>query len=237
MQNCSYCKSHSLVWDWANGDIVCTKCGTINQEKFIDDRSYYKDHEDHEHNEPKVIDKKINNLVSSVNSVLYNGMVDDTSVMSERVEDKCCQIHNNKLTSADIVAGVYACEKGLTAKELCVTMNVKPNRFWKSVKTDFIWDERLIDIIKRTVYRCVNIDKNKEWLVIKCAIKIINKIKNSPEIQNIKPNKLAISLVYIGCKCQNINLDKRDFAKDYGISIETLHNHENVIQRILQKNI
>lgn len=240
-QSCRDCNSSKLVWDWANGDIVCTSCGLVNEERFIDDRCNYKYHEDHEPREPKtIVSKKIDNIVDAINTTLYNGMVDDTTVISERVQN-VYEKHSNednieKITKADVVAGVYTCEKGLTARELCTTMNVKAKSFWKSVKSDqIVWEQRLLDIVKRNVYNCANIEKDKEWNVIKYSSKIIDKIMNSAEVQNIRLDRLAISLMYIACKCDNLKFDKKEFVKLYGISLETLYRHEHIIQTILER--
>lgn len=235
MSSCEHCKSDRLVWDWANGDIVCTSCGTITQERFVDDNHYYKDYEDHEYSEKKTIDRKVNNVVCTINSVLYNGMVDDTNAISEKIQHSYENV-DKKITTADIVAGIYTCEKGLTAKELCITMNVKPKKFWKSVKNDVVWEHRLLDIIKRLVYEAVKFDSKEEWKVIKNSMKIIEKIKKFPEVQNIKTDKLAISLIYIACKCGNVLWDKKEFLTNFRISFETLQRHEHIIQAILKKH-
>lgn len=233
-QICSDCKSDKLVWDWANGDVVCTSCGLVNQERFIDDRFCYKDYEDHEYKETKIRDKNVDKVVSIINSVLYNGMIDDSNIMAERIK-YTCENNNKKITTADVVAGVYSCEKGMTAQELCTTMNVKPKKFWKSVKKDVVWEHRLLDIIKRLVYENAKFERKEEWPVIKCSRKIIDRIKNSTEVQNIKTDKLAISIVYIACRCEKIVYDKKEFVKYYKISFETLKKHENIIQAILKK--
>jgi transcription initiation factor TFIIIB Brf1 subunit/transcription initiation factor TFIIB len=233
-QICSDCKSDKLVWDWANGDVVCTSCGLVNQERFIDDRFCYKDYEDHEYKETKTIDKKVDNVVSTINSVLFNGMISDTNILAEKIQHT--YENNKKITTADVVAGVYSCEKGMTAQDLCATMNVKPKKFWKSVKKDVVWEHRLLDIIKRLVYENVKFIKKEGWSVIKCTMKIIEKIKSSSEVQNIKTNKLAISLIYIACVCEKITYDKKEFVELYRISLETLKKHEHIIQTILKKN-
>lgn len=230
MQSCKHCKSDRLVWDWANGDVVCTSCGTINQEKFIDDNCYYRDYEDHDYKEQKTINKSVDKCVSDINAMFFNGMIDDTSRISESIQNMC---DKPKVSKADVVAGVYSCEKGLTANELCTNMNVKSSKFWKSVKKDTVWENRLLDIIKRLVYGCCDIETNDHYKVIKCARKIVDIIKPSPEVQNIKPNKLAISLIYVACTCEKICLDKKKFVKLFGMSVETLHRHEQIIQTIL----
>lgn len=237
MQTCNHCQSDRLIWDWANGDVVCTSCGTINQEKFIDDKCYYRDFEDHEYKETKLIDKSVNKYVSDVNTIFYNGMIDDTSRITENIQSMCESNKNtkNKISKADIVAGVYVCEKGLTAKELCTNMNVKTNKFWKSVKKDTIWENRLLDIIKRLVYGCVEFETKNHWIIIKCARKIIDRIKSSPELQNIKPDRFAVSLIYVACDCEKLSLNKKKFVKLFGMSLETLLKHENIIQTILTK--
>jgi hypothetical protein len=161
-------------------------------------------------------------------------MVDDTNAISEKVQHLYENV-DKKITTADIVASVYTCEKGLTAKELCVIMNVKPKKLWKSVKSDIVWEHRLLDIIKRLVYEAVKFDSKEEWKVIKNSMKIIEKIKNFPEVQNIKTDKLAISRIYIACKCGNIIWDKKEFLTNFRISFETLQRHEHIIQAILKK--
>jgi transcription initiation factor TFIIIB Brf1 subunit/transcription initiation factor TFIIB len=39
---CNSCNTDiNLVWDWANGDVVCRGCGLVVEERFIDDRPPY----------------------------------------------------------------------------------------------------------------------------------------------------------------------------------------------------
>ena len=235
-QICSDCKSDKLVWDWANGDVVCTSCGLVNEERFIDDRFCYKNHEDHEYTETMIIDKKVEQVVSTINSALYNGIIDDTNIITERIQHNY-ENNNKKITTADVVANVYSCEKGVTAHELCTTMNVKPKTFWKSVKNDVVLEKRLLDIIKRKVYENVKFEKKEEWPIIKCSMKIIERIKNSSVVQNIKTDKLAISIVYIACKCEKISCDKKEYVAQYRISLETLKRHEYIIQEILKRSM
>ena len=235
MQVCNHCKSDRLVWDWANGDVVCSACGTINQEKFIDDRCYYRDYEDHDYKETKSINKNIDKVMSDVNAIFHNGMIDDTSKIAENVQIMYDTNTTKRISKADAVAGVYACEKGLTAKELCTNMNVKSSKFWKSVKRDTVWESRLLDIIKRNVYGCNEIETKHHWALIKCSRKIIDIIKSSPEIQNIKPDRFAISLIYVACNCEKICLNRKKFVKLFGMSLETLLRHEHIIQTILTK--
>jgi transcription initiation factor TFIIIB Brf1 subunit/transcription initiation factor TFIIB len=235
MQTCNHCQSDRLVWDWANGDVVCTSCGTINQERFIDDKCNYRDYESHECKEPKVINKNLNKVVSDVNTIFYNGMIDDTSKITENIQSMCDNNTTAKVSKADIVASVYACEKGLTAKELCTNMNVKSNKFWKSVKNDTVWENRLLDIIKRLVYGCDEFDTKNHWVIIKSARKIIDRIKSSPELQNLKPDRFAVSLIYVACNCEKLCQNKKKFVKLFGMSLETLLKHEHIIQTILTK--
>jgi len=234
MQSCYHCNCFNLVWDWHDGDIVCTSCGTVNQERFIDDNCFYKDYENHDYKEPKLVNKKVDNVVSTINTIFFNGMIDDTSRITDKIQNSN-EIDNNKISKADIVACVYDNEKGLTSKELCINMNIKPNKFWKSVKKDIIWEHRLLDIIKRLVYSCYDIDAKQHWTVIKCARNIIDRIKYSTELQNIKPDKFAISLIYVACQCEKVMFNKKDFIKIFGISNETLKKHEHIIQTILEK--
>lgn len=233
-QICSDCKSDKLVWDWANGDVVCTSCGLVNEDRFIDDRFCYKNYEDHEYEEPNIIDKKVDKVVSTINSILKNGIIDDSNTIAQKVQHTF-EDNNKRITTADIVAGVYSCEKGMTAQDLCTTMNIKPKKFWKAVKHDIVWEQRLLDIIKRLVYENVKFDKKQEWPIIKYSMKIIERIKNSTEIQNIKTDKLAISIIYIACKCEKITYDKKEFVNVYRISLETLKRHEYIVQTVLKK--
>lgn len=233
-QICSDCQSDKLVWDWANGDVVCTSCGLVNEERFVDDRFCYQNYQDHEQ-ETKMIDKHVGKVVSTINTVLYNGMIDDTSVMTDRIQhiyDK----NDKKPSTVDVVANVYSCGKGMIAHELCTQLNIKPKTFWKSVKGDVVWEERVIDLVKRLVYENARFDKKEEWPIIKCSMKIVERIKDSSEIQNIKTDKLAITIIYIACLCQKKLYDKKEFVKLYRISIETLKRHESIIQAILKKS-
>lgn len=231
MLSCTDCKSDKLVWDWAAGDVVCTSCGLVVQERFIDDRVSFKDYGDYSPLETPV-NKKILKGIDVVNANLFNGMLEETVDVSKVIDDFC---EGDVLSKADIASGVYANTKGFSANDLCVAMNVKPKQLWKAVvKHKAINNNRTGDVLKRTIYECEDIPSGQEWDVFKVAKRFLEEFETNALIQNIKSDKLVVSLMVIACEVVKLNIRRKDLCRKYGVSLDTLNKHEALLQEALK---
>lgn len=227
---CTDCKSDRIVWNWTDGDIVCTSCGLVQQERFIDDRVPFKDYCDYE------IERiPLNKTVQKHTDSIY-GLSDDivTATNAWCVETRCVE-RQERVKKEDVAAGVHANMKGVSVRSICNKMNISQSKFWKAVSKKKESESDCGAMMKRLVYESEYIPKKRSWDVIKVGNKILDVIKGSKHIQTLKPDKLALSLIIISCEINKLG-KKRSFAcKDYGISVDTVRKHERLIQDLLSK--
>jgi hypothetical protein len=249
-QQCRDCKSTKLVWDWANGDVVCTGCGLVAQERFIDERVSYKDHNDYcpdKIQTPKVsreFQRAIHHT-NTINATLLNSALDNTTNMAEAINDFCNQTPQMDIAvpkKATITAGIYANTQGVTVKDLCHQMNIKTSNFWKATTchgvTTMNPQRRFQDLLKRTIYTCEHIPKAKEWQTFKIARQFLEAIHDSPLFQNIKPERIVISVMIIACGLSKATtMTRADLCKEYKLSPETLAKHEALLQELLRGGV
>lgn len=230
---CLDCKSVKFVWDWANGDVVCTVCGLVAQERIIEDNVGFKDRDDYYPlDEP--VSKRVMTQTNVLNATLFNGMMEGTKEMVQAI-DAFCQKSPDVTHKADVVTGMYANTKGISAKDLCVAMKIKPKQLWKAtVKHNVINTNRTLDLLKRTIYECDDIPEGREWEVLKIARKFLEALETTPAIQNIKPDRLVVSLMIVACEVLKIGLKRANVCRKYKLSKETLCRHETMLQEALQ---
>jgi hypothetical protein len=217
----------------------------VAQERFIDERVSYKEYEDYcsreiQSNHLKAIQRTIQHT-NTINATLLNGMLDNTVDMAESINHFCEQqpkVDINVSKKATTTVGIYTNTSGLGIKDLCHQMNVKTSAFWKATTrhgiTTTISKRRFQELLKRTVYSCNLIPRGKEWQIYKIANKFYEAINNTATSQNIKPNRLVISLMIIACELEKVSPTIRiDLCKEYRLSIDTLHKHEGMLQHVL----
>jgi hypothetical protein len=236
MLSCTDCKSDRLVWDWASGDVVCTSCGLVVQERFIDDRVSFKDMGDYTPLATPVT-KQILKKVDVVNANLFNGMLEGTTDVAKAIDEFCqsSPSDGDVLSKADVASGVFANTNGFSAKELCVAMDVKPRQLWKAVvKHKVINTNRTSAVLKRTIYECEDIQSGREWEVFKVAKTFLEALENNVLIQRIKSDKLVVSLMIIACEVVKLDVKRKELCRKYVLSLDTLIRHEALLQEALK---
>lgn len=238
MLTCTDCMSDRLVWDWANGDVVCTSCGLVVQERFIDDRVGFKDYGEYSPLEVPV-NKQVLKKVDVVNANLFNGMMEGTRDVAKAI-DEFCQVSPSNggevLSKADIASGVFATTRGLSVKDVCGAMDVKPRQLWKAiVKHKVINTNRTCDVLKRTIYKCEDIPSEKKWDVLKVANKFLEALEKNVLIQRFKQDKMILSLMTIACEVVKLDIKRRHLCRKYGLTVDTLNKHEAMLQEALKE--
>lgn len=243
---CTDCKSDKFVWDWANGDVVCTSCGLVAQERFIDDRVAFKDYDEYAPLEAPT-NKAIAQHTNELNAVLFNGTLENTTDMAKAIEEFCNKTPNQetrtKAQRADVVTAAYTNTniKGISAKDLCEALNVKPSTFWKAATKHKVVDKnstnRPSELLKRTIYENSDIPNGKEWSVFKTARKFLEALSATPSIQGIKPDRLAVSLMIIACEVEKVGLKRTKMCHKYRLCPETLSRHEAILQEALKRGV
>jgi hypothetical protein len=231
---CTDCKSDKFVWDWANGDVVCTGCGLVVQERIMDEKVGFKDRDDYYPLDEMPVSKRVMTQTNVLNATLFNGMLESAKDMAQTI-DAFCQKSPEATHKADVVTGMYTNTKGISAKDLCLAMKLKPKQLWKgAVKHDVINNNRSLDLLKRTIYECDDVPVGREWEVLKIARKFLEALDTTPAIQNIKPDRLVVSLMIVACEVLKLGLKRTKVCHKYKLSKDTLCRHETMLQEALR---
>jgi len=231
---CTDCKSDLFVWDWANGDVVCTRCGLVAQERIIEDKVGFKDRDDYYPLDDVPVSKRVMTQTNILNATLFNGMLEGDKDMAQAINE-FCQKSPEVTQKADVVTGMFANTKGIPAKDLCFAMNLKPKQLWKAtVKHDIINTNRSLDMLKRIIYECGDIPMGREWEVLKVARKFLEVLETTPAIQNVKPDRLVVSLMIVACDVLKLGLKRSKVCHKYKLSMDTLYRHETMLQEALK---
>lgn len=233
---CRECGSYKLIWDWSAGDILCSECGLVHAERIVDDRPQYGETYD-AYNEP--------------NNDMYYEMAKEYEdhihkVLGDTVEvtvDKPSKASGKKTKQ---VAQVFEQVKqaGVSVSQLAAAVDIKESKLWRELekqeKNDSVKKQPMdvLKNIKRLVYSSDIFQSNEHWNIIKAAMKINDVISESREsavsFQNIKPDKLVISIVFVASR---IALKRppsnQDFCKEFKTSHTTLQKHERIILAVL----
>jgi transcription initiation factor TFIIIB Brf1 subunit/transcription initiation factor TFIIB len=214
--------------DWENGDVVCTGCGLVQQDRFIDDRVPWKEYDDYTPVEESVPTQKVLDVANMAKSELFGGNIDNVKDLIMGIEAV------DKIQAA---ADLYENTKGFTAKTFCGSMKVKTSKFWKQLEQKGAVDkDRTFDILKRIVYESTDIPSDKSWEVIKVANKFREMLSESAEKQKIKSDRLMVSLMII-VVCDILKLGPKVCAmcRKYKLGVYTFKKHEKLLQDILKR--
>lgn len=226
MLKCTDCGSIRVVWDWAAGDIVCTNCGLVLQERFIDDRVPFKEYGDY-FQEPKEINQTVKNHTEGI-------PIQDEIVLAsnEWCKDKREGLRVRKV---DVAAGIHSSIQGVPVRAICARMNVRASKFWKATQGQEGKKGDCLSILKRTVYESEHIPADVAWQVIKVGSKLIDVVNTSTHAQTLRLDRLAISIMIIACDIKSVGPKRSKACKLYGISPDTVRKHEGLIQGLLEK--
>lgn len=219
-RQCPTCISARVVWNWTDGDIICTGCGLVLEERFIDDRVPASKYSDYKYDEPKL--KK--NVVASATMIGVD-MPDSTLQL---IQQSC----REKFDKPTVAASIYNTVKGMTAKQICSALDIKPSKFWKAASTSKTADNK--DILRRTIYECDVIPKDKVCVVMKTAISLFEALEKSNINQSLRKDRLAVSLLILSCEMLGIFKKRNVLCKTYKISMETVRKHEYAVQQALR---
>ena len=219
-QSCKWCGSENLVWNWADGDVICRGCGTVVQAHLIDDQVPFKESASYD----------IERMPVNTRCMDRVRIVD--AIEPELVVNVAAGIASSK--KEDVVAGVYGATKGYTVGDLCSRMKVKPKRVWTALSKLGVEAgplQRGMDILKRIVYECELIESGRSWEVIKTARKMLEKVCETSvaAIQGVNMEKFARSLVVVATDVCGI-CQRREVMKVLKVNATTLKKHETIIQ-------
>ena len=218
---CRDCGGENMVWDWSCGDIVCTKCGLVAVERFIDDRVGWKEYGQYsplrEEEGDGVVDKNVAEFLEK-----YHGASDISPVGMDAV---------------DIMDSV---EKGTSTTDICGALNIKTKQMWKMAEEKkIVGKDRSYDMIKRIVYECEGIPSARAWDVIKAANRFREAVLGCKGVaQGVKIDRLVVSLVVIACCdiCKIPGVSVGALCSKYGLAMGTFRKHERMLQGVLERD-
>lgn len=244
---CDDCGSHKLVVHWREGDIVCSQCGLVKEERILDD-TYYGNKPFEEDEQPVFSNEAQNETIKwAIESLLGDGntlLIDLCTQMFHAIGRTLGKSMRGKTRRAVIAAAIYSASKyhkrGLTAEaiycmfeidvwfmysDICALWNACPE--FKAILTCSI-----DDALARMIYS----NQDIPFDMTKQVHKYCNILRDAvgSHLTNAKISKLNACFVYIACQQSNLHISKKDIHKAYGVSIATLTKHESMIQDILK---
>lgn len=251
--SCFSCQSEKIVHIVADGDIVCTSCGVVQQGHVIDDTYWgnkkYTDNMDYEH--PKPTSEPPNPLMATLKEACLHLLNMENTFVIERTMYFIGAINskdNSVVKRGDRKRAVLATCFYLATREAAnigLHANVVYDYFgvpmWKEytyvicmldlkVEKDILF----YDSLRRMVYDCPDIDINLQWRIIKMAETVREKVHGIVGSSG-KPSKLNACYIYIAWKLiEPTKVCLQSFCAHFDISVSTLHKHELLIQTAFQ---
>lgn len=258
MHVCSDCRGYQFVWD-NNGDVVCTTCGLVKIERYIDDRPEWgsynaydmcraallieEDHESDQVKEAKAFLQVIENdepLVATCIE-LYCIAIDKLRVIHTK--------HKKNIMAICIYHASCHVQRGLIPEHVMAMMQVNSADFWKEsynvsqTWTDLSYYDSLMSAVasaSSAYQRLVHILESVVWLgkrkwdVIKAANILFHRIQGTHVIGRVKQSKLHPTIIYIACMVCGIKVELRELCRCLNTSVTTVKKHEAMIQDVLR---
>lgn len=243
---CNDCGSDQLLIHWREGDIVCSQCGLVKEERILDDTYYGNKHFD-EDVQPAFCDNPQNETVQWAIEILLgdgNSLLIDLCTQlfdaigktsGKRLKGKtrraalaaaiyCTSKYHNRGLKAEVIYSMFEIDLWFMYSDMCVMWNACPE--FKKIITCLTDDE-----INRMVYSNFDIP----FEATKKVCKYCNVLKKTvgSYLTNAKVSKLNACFIYIACQQLNLQISKKNIHNAYGVSIATLTKHEGMIQDIL----
>jgi transcription initiation factor TFIIIB Brf1 subunit/transcription initiation factor TFIIB len=229
---CTDCGCDRLVWKWSDGDVICTNCGLVVEERFIDDRVPIGDIHNYYMESDTTTEKEEIEKIKEYTQTFGNILTDNVAhKVKSTIKDMTSD--DKKIRKCDIGAGIYVNSNGVTASQICESLNIKSRTFWKSSISQGK-KQSIDDILKRIIHSCEYIPADKAWDVIKISKRFLEVLESNETIQACKPNKIAITLMIIACEVLKLDIDREIICREYKISKVTLLKNEKIIQNTLK---
>jgi transcription initiation factor TFIIIB Brf1 subunit/transcription initiation factor TFIIB len=242
---CSDCGGDKFVWD-RDGDMTCTGCGLVKEERYIDDRCDYQDLERvafliEEEDKGNGVPRELLPYIEDYDEVLQAYAEKMFTIYCKSTSSKKNDTKRAILANCLYYASI-ALKRSFGIEEIVERMDVSMKDFWSNLydvrnvmKGQKFYDD--IDPVKSdTLARMVfsieglvsfGFDK---WKVIRTCHKLSDLLPNVG-----KKEKMNASIVYVAlCAC-GIRVTHKEFCEFTNISLGTLKKHEASIQACLVK--
>lgn len=167
---CKDCNNDiNLVWDWANGDVVCRRCGLVAEERFVDDRPSFSEYEQYaplnEKNEEvqklSRIEKLVADIVNESNGLLTEDIGKALNIKPSKVwkaipEDKK-------------PGGVYQRGYDIIKRMVYESTLIPQDKAWNIIRTARKLYETLTEVKSKHLIQGVKLDRLMTSLVVIAA--------------------------------------------------------------------
>ena len=253
---CIECNSSKIVIYARDGDIVCTNCGLVQEERILDDTFYgnikYDDMDEmHSYYCEVFEEENVNNQVldifkrASLNILgeEFQSIIDCAlSLYTEYTKGSTLKRGQNKV-AIYCTCFLYACQHhhaGVDAKAIYRYFEIPPWLEYSKIGPCLqqILDrthahQETNDLLKRMVYTCGRFKNQEAWKIITIAKQLEDKVQCLRS--KVKTSKLNACLIYIACVVNGVEWASIEtISQIYDVSITTLKKHELLIQSVLK---
>lgn len=252
--SCFNCHGSKIVHVVADGDMVCTTCGVVQQSHVIDDTYWgnVKYHEDGEITAPPPCYERFNPLRETIKTTCIHLLNIEHAFIIERtlhLTDLLGAHSNGVSLRGDRRKGAIATCFYLASREAMIGLSADviyayfQVPIWKEysnvvevLASEFRNDTVCCDSLRRLIYTCPLIDARLHWDLIKVAERIRQQVHHVVGTTG-KPSKLNACYIYIARKVvEHGRFCIKSHCAHFEISTSTLHKHESIIQAALQAN-
>lgn len=248
---CSDCHGFSFVTNYAEGDVVCTTCGLIQQGCITVDTYFYNPSSNAytalvdvflEKQFNADIDGKLKHVVSRIQ--LSDHLANEANQVFNMVREKYS--FRGAPLNAAIVSAIYiACNiqhtNGISrdAKELCIATGVDFQIFSKVLKHIYellpeihhqMQSIKESDTLTRQIQSILIIPDNMAFDVSKEVKKLDTIRKNKLLLMGSPPNVVNAVLIYVACNVLNIKIHKTTYVTQVNISRATLDKYFKLLR-------
>lgn len=253
---CNDCGAQQMVWD-RDGDIVCTTCGLVKQERYISDEPEWQCFDGDN------AECRVERLVEDEEKVPH---IEHIERYDEHMQDHIKTLYmyvyeqkkkNVKGQHAYASVCAYIASKFLsrcyTYVDICAHFGVKDTVFWtkykdvlkllKEVPGDA--GDKYVTVLKsnndlsRMAHDIQDVfvmsDGFCVWKLLKVANQIYTKVEDTHYFQSCKGSKLCASIMYVACMALKLKVDKKLFCQRFHIAAGTLNKQCDIIHSILSR--
>lgn len=255
---CDECCSVQFVWD-RDGDVVCTSCGLVKIERYIDDSSEWRSYNVDDMCRAEILvqcSSQETRQRKEIEDILQPFSDDRLKDIGKELYDiahgKCkhrnTMYHKRVIMAVCIYYASHYLQRGMIAENVVTLLDVDVKDFWGS-STDITrawmplkYYKELINAVAaaspfhRMVHMMVThglVEESNTWEVIKATYVFAGRIKDNHLIGNTKQSKLNVTIVYIACLACNVRVSLGPLCKLFNTSPHTVKKHEAMIQKIL----
>lgn len=243
---CSDCRSHQFVTNYREGDIICTNCGLVQQERILVDDVFYNPTSYDENNILQEDFSLSESPVTKIKEVFGSCLTVPTIVEEEAsrfLKDilRMYRFKGQPLRAA-VACSVYISFNNQTssifkrdAKEIYKPLGIDAQVFNKTlrqiykllpnIKNSSIQDQSNSSSLIRQIQKSSSIAPYQKWDIAKEVHKL-ERYKNANNVMlGSPPHVVNVVLIFVACNKLNISLDKALYVEEMKICRATLDKH------------